>query len=65
MAEKRKIHTRSEKGQELKELDMNLKKKTTAVNQKLHSDPQLYGFPAGNTLRKTPSDRTKFHSGVK
>jgi hypothetical protein len=60
--EKRKIHTRSEKGQELIELDMN-SKKAIVVNQESYSDPQLYVAPAGNTLGKTPSDGTIFHSG--
>ena len=61
MAEKRRIQTRSGNG-ELEESDTN-SKKTTAVKQKSYSDTQLYATPAGNTLRKTPSDRTIYHSG--
>ena len=36
--------------------------RSTAVKQKSDSDTQLYATPAGNTLRKTPSDRTIYHS---
>jgi hypothetical protein len=47
MADKRRIQTRS-----------------TAVKQKSYSDAsQLYATPAGNTLRKTPSDRILYNSG--
>jgi hypothetical protein len=62
MAGKRKIHKRSEKGQEFIELDIN-SIKATVVNQKSYSDSQLYATPAGNTLGKLPSDGALCHSG--